>query len=146
MLQRTGNIKIGSVLLLIGGVFQVLAAALHVVMFFGFARATDLPAAITPLLYIFNAAVLAVVLFFAYVSFFRRKELIQTGLGRVTCLFIGVFYLQRGLVEVAVVGVNPRSLGLLCLIAALYFLAPFTPQTAGERANEGAVLGSISSN
>jgi len=84
----------------------MLAAALHVAMFLGFSRASDLPAAIIPLLYLFNAAVLATVLFFAYVSFFRRGDLLRTGLGRATCLFIGLFYIQRGLVEVLVSGVN----------------------------------------
>jgi len=120
----------GRILLIVGGVFQVLIVALHVSMFFGISRAPDLPGDIRPLLHIFNAAVLTVVIFCAYVSFFQRRELIQTGLGRATCLFIGVFYLQRGLVEVVVRGIHPASLAPLCLIAALYFIAPFAPRHA----------------
>jgi hypothetical membrane protein len=148
MLQKTGSPKVASILLLIGGVFQILAGALHVAMFFGISKApaSDLPAAIKPLLHIFNAAVLVTVLFFAYVSFFRRKDLIQTALGRAICLFIGVFYMQRALVEVAVRGVALTSLGLLSLIAVLYFLAVFTPHRAGSRAIEGAALGVTPSN
>jgi len=142
VIQKTGSPKLGSILLLIGGVFQILVIALHVAMFFGIAKApgADLPAVIKPLLHIFNAAVTAVVLFFAYVSLFRRRELVQTGLGRATCLFIGVFYLQRGLVEVVVRGVSPTSLSLLCLIAAFYFLAPFIPHPAANRTIEAAAL------
>ncbi len=148
MIEKTGSSKIGSILLFIGGVFQMLAVALHVVMFFGISRApaSELTAAIKPLLYIFNAAVLAMVLFFAYVSFFRRKELIQTGLGRATCLFIAIFYIQRALVEVAVRGVVSPFLGLLCLVAAFYLLPPFTSHAAGGHAIEGAALGETSSN
>ena len=124
----------GRILLIVGGVAQALVVALHVAMFFGISSAPDIPDAMRPSLYIFNAAVLAMVIFFAYVSFFRRSELLQTGLGRATCLFIGGFYLQRGLVEVWVRGVDPVSFGLLCLIAALYLVAPLTPRPAARPA------------
>ena len=50
-----------------------------------------------------------------------------------------VFYLQRGLVEVFVRGVDPVTLGLLCLVAALYFVAPFTPRPAAETASDAGV-------
>jgi hypothetical protein len=143
VIDKTGSAKIGPALLFIGGVFQALAVALHVVMFFGISKS---PEATRPLLYIFNGAVLATVIFFAYVSFFRRRELIQTGLGRATCLFIGVFYLQRGLVEVVASGLNPASLSLLCLVAALYVIAPFTPHPVGGVASQGVALDGASSN
>lgn len=146
MIEKTESSKLGSVLLLVGGVFQILAVAVHVFMFFGISKSPDMPGAIRPLLYIFNGAVLTVVLFFAYVSFFRRRELLQTALGRATCIFIGVFYLQRGLVEAVVSGVHPTSLSLFCLIAALYVLAPFTPHAVEGRPTAGIALGSTSSN
>jgi len=59
VIRKTGSPRIGSVLLLIGGVFQALVVALHVAMFLNISRApvSDLPAAIKPLLHIFNAAV-----------------------------------------------------------------------------------------
>jgi len=119
-------------LLVTGGIFQALVAIMHVGMFFGISKDPALPAATKPLLYIFNSAVLATVLFFTYASFFRRRELIQTGLGRATCLFIGAFYVQRGLVDAVVNAVNPVFLGLLCLVAAFYFLAPFSDQSASQ--------------
>ncbi|RPI19335.1 MAG: hypothetical protein EHM61_28380 [Acidobacteria bacterium] len=146
MLQKTESPKTGSVLLVIGGVFQALFAIMHVGMFFGISRDPALPAAMKPLLYIFNAAVLATVLFFAYASFFRRRELLETGLGRVTCLFIGAFYVQRALVDTMVNSVNTVFLGLLSLVAAFYLLAPFTPRRAvAGHTTEGVALGAASS-
>jgi len=124
----------GRILLIVGGVFQALIVALHVWMFFNISSARDLPDAIKPLLHIFNAAVLATVIFCAYVSLFRRRELIETGLSRAICMFIGIFYLQRGLVEAVVRGVAPASLGVLCLIAALYLIAPFASRRTGRPA------------
>jgi len=117
-------------LLTVGGVAQILAAALHVTMFFGLARTTEIPAALKPLLNIFNAAVLTAVLFFAYVSFFRRRELIETPLGRAVAWFVALFYLQRGLVEVLVSGLHPASLGVMLTIAALYAVSAAPSRSA----------------
>jgi len=72
--------------------------------------------------------------------------LIQTGLGRATCLFIGIFYIQRALVEVVVRGAVSPFLGVLCLVAAFYLLPLFTSHAAGGHAIEGATLGETSSN
>ncbi len=52
-----------------------------------------------PSIELIHAAVLTAVLFFAYVSFFRRRELIETVFGRAVGWFIAVFYVQRGLTE-----------------------------------------------
>jgi hypothetical protein len=116
-------------LLIIGGIVQVLVVALHVTMFFSLARAKEIPVGLKPTLCIFNAAVLTTVLFFAYVSFFRRRELIETVFGRAVASFIAVFYVQRGLTEVLVNGVHPVSLGMMLAIAALYAVAAVPSRT-----------------
>ncbi len=116
--------------LFIGGIVQLLLVALHVFMFFGMARSAEIPAGLKPLLHIFNAAVLTVVLFFAYVSFFRRREMIETALGRAVGWFIVVFYVQRGLTEVVVRGLSPVNLGLMLAIAALYVVAAVPSRTS----------------
>jgi hypothetical protein len=118
------------VLLVIGGIVQVLIVALHVTMFFGLARTKEIPAGLKPTLYIFNAAVLTTVLFFAYVSFFRRRELIETTFGRAVVWFIAVFYLQRGLTEVLVSGLHPTMVGMMLAIAALYAVVAVPSRTA----------------
>ena len=128
------------ILLSIGGVVQVLLAGLHVFMFFGMERAKGIPSGLKPLLHIFNAAVLTVVLFFAYVSFFQRRALAETPLGRAVCWFIALFYLQRGLTELVVSGLNPIMLGAMLAIAALYAWAavpsraPLSTASVGQAA------------
>jgi len=129
------------VLLIIGGIVQVLIVALHVTMFFGLARTKEIPPGLKPTLYIFNAAVLTVVLFFAYVSFLWRRELIETVFGRAVGWFIAVFYVQRGLTEVLVSGLHPVSLGMMLAIAALYAVAAVpsrTPRAAEVAAGRAA--------
>jgi hypothetical protein len=121
------------ILLIVGGLVQVVAAALHVGIFYGIASNPVLPAAAKPTAHIFNAAVLTTAVFFAYVSLFRTRDLLNTGLGRIVCLYIGVFYLQGNLVEMIVRGLDPVRLGITCAVAALYFVAPFATRKAARR-------------
>jgi hypothetical protein len=111
------------ILLTTGGVIQLLITLLHVGIFFGISSSADLSPNAKITAHIFNAAVTAMVLFFAYVSFFHRRDLIETRLGRALGFFIAVFYLQRGLVEVFLRGSAPLNLGLSLAIAALYVAA-----------------------
>jgi hypothetical protein len=118
--------KARSAVLIIGGIVQVLVAALHIGIFSSIAAreipgiAADDLAKIKVFMYLLNAAVLATVLFFAYVSLLRRRDLIATPLGRATAVFIVLFYVQRAVVEVIVSGFNPAPFTLLIAIAALY--------------------------
>ena len=57
-----------SILLIIGGVIQVLILALHIAIYFGIASAESMGADMKVTAHIFNAAVTITVLFFAYVS------------------------------------------------------------------------------
>jgi hypothetical protein len=69
------------------------------------------------------------VAFLAYVSLFKRKDLLGTGLGRVVCFFAALVYVQRGLVEVLVRGFgDPLWLILFGAIAALYVVAAWPPR------------------
>jgi hypothetical protein len=128
------SMKTKSALLLIGGIIQVLVFALHVAMVFGNAQRAA-PAGMDATawaklqssLHIFNASVATAVLCFAYVSLFKRAELLTTGLGRTICAFIAAFYLQRMLVPVIVRGVgsflDPVFTPLLLGTVALYAFA-----------------------
>ncbi len=124
------------VLLIVGGVIQVLITALHVTMFFGLRAATQVPENLKPLLYIFNAAVTTLVVFVAYVSLFRRSELLSTPLGRGLCWFVAVFYLQRGLTRLVVRGLDPPDLAIMLAIAAIYAVValPARSQSAASAA------------
>lgn len=120
------------VLLTIGAVVQILVLALHVAMFFGLSRTTEVPDSVKGSLYIFNAAVATAVAFFAYVSLFRRRELMETPLGRVICGFVALFYLQRGVVGTLVRGFDPVDIVVFSAIAFLYVFvaAPRRPRQA----------------
>jgi hypothetical protein len=113
-----------SVLLVVGGVVQILVMLMHVAMFFGIASSPELGQRVKETLHIFNATVAVTVAFLAYVSLFRRKDLLGTGLGRAVCFFAALVYVQRGLVEVVLRGFgDPVWLILFCAIAALYVIA-----------------------
>ncbi len=114
------------VLLIAGGVFQILFVAVHIAMFFGLAKANEVPQGVKPLMHIFNAAVLAVVLFFAYISLLRRRDLAETSMGRAVCWFIALFYLQRGVVAAIVQPFNPVDFGVMMAVATIYGLAAYS--------------------
>jgi hypothetical protein len=119
-----------SILLLIGGFFQGLIVILHIGIFFGIASSGDLSASTKVTFHIFNAAVLTTVVYFAYISLFRRKEMIDTPFGRMTAAFIALFYFQRGLVDVFLRGIDPVVLGLAIIIPLLYII-PILPSKPG---------------
>lgn len=111
-----------SILLIIGGVIQVLILALHIAIFFGIASAESMGADMKVTAHIFNAAVTVTVFFFAYVSLFRRQDLLGTSFGRIVSWFIAVFYLQRGLVEVFLRGFEFLNIVICVVITALYVI------------------------
>lgn len=123
--------KTKSVILLIGGIVQVLITILHITIFWGISSNSTLLPAVKITSHIFNAAVLTSVIFLAYVSLFRIKDLINTRIGNIICIFAAVFYLQRGFVELYLRGVNFSSLALSIIIAMLYII-PILPSKKKE--------------
>ncbi len=119
-----------SILLTIGGVAQILILLLHVGIFYGIESTSELGASAKVTAHIFNAAVTTAVLFFAYVSLFRKQELQETVLGRIVCVFIATFYIQRGLVEVFLRGLDPLNLSLAVAIALLYVIVALPSKRA----------------
>ncbi|RPH33720.1 MAG: hypothetical protein EHM93_03540 [Bacteroidales bacterium] len=111
-----------STFLIIGGVMQLLLVFLHISIFFSIPQNPDLNANAKESAYIFNACVTITVMFFAYVSFFKRQELINSNIGRIVAFFIALYYITRGLVEVILRGINPLSLSVLIAIAVLYMV------------------------
>jgi hypothetical protein len=116
-----------NIFLIIAGVIQVLVAVLHVAIFRGIAVDAGLADKVKEGAQIFNAAVLTTVLFFAYVSLFRRRDLLGTSLGRAVCIFIAIFYCQRAVVEAILRGIEPIGFSLLLLVSALYIVAALRP-------------------
>lgn len=132
------------ILLIVGGVMQLLLALLHAFMFRGIA-ALKIEPALKDTGQIFNAAVLTTVLFFAYVSFFEVRTLTGRRFGRIVLLFIAIFYLQRGLVELFLRGVQPLSLAICLGLALLYVLVmvPEKPRPAQPAVAEPEIPASV---
>lgn len=125
--------KTRSVILLIGGIVQVLMVILHIAIFWGISSNSLLAPAAKITAHIFNAAVLTTVIFLAYVSLFRIKDLINSSIGNIICIFAAVFYLQRGFVELYLRGINFFNLSLSIGIAILYII-PILPSKKKEPA------------
>jgi len=121
-----------STLLTIGGIFQMLIVLLHIGIFYGIASSPDLGADAKVTAHIFNAAVLTTVIFFAYVSLFRKRDMIGTTFGRIVSGFIAIFYLQRGLVEIFLRGVDPVVLGFAIVIPPLYAIVAMPSKQKAE--------------
>ncbi|ACB75151.1 hypothetical protein [Opitutus terrae] len=122
--------KTKSVLLLVGGIVQTLFVGLHIAMAVGI-QGRPAPAGLAPdvwanlkaSMHVFNGTVLAAVLCFAYISIFKRAELLSTSLGRTLCAFISLLYLQRVGVASLLRGFDV-GFGLLLLgLAAVYAFA-----------------------
>ena len=129
----------GRILLLVGGLVQLLIVGVHVAMIFGI-QSSDMPQAVKQTAHLFNGCVLTMVLFFAYVSLLRRTDLLTTSLGRWTCAFMSVLYLQRGVVEVIVRSLDPAYFALFIGLALLYAIAPLPPgRAAGPDRVESAI-------
>ncbi len=81
-------------LLIAGGVLNMLFFALHVSMFYGLSHSA-LSSELRGLLEAFNLAGSMTILFFAWVSFFNRRELIESRLGRTVVVLTALYYLAR---------------------------------------------------
>lgn len=110
-------------LLVIGGVLNLVFGAYHVWL----GRAIRASATLMPidrgLLQIFNLGTTILALFFAYISFFHRRELVGTALGRTTLVFVFAFYLVRLIDQLLFLGFWwPIVVG--CVVTAVVYLIP----------------------
>ena len=83
-----------------------------------------------------DATVATAVLFFAYVSLFKRRELMETPLGRVVCGCVALFYLEGAVTGAVERGFDPVDLVVFSAIAFLYLFvaAPRRPGKAKSAA------------
>ncbi len=125
-------------LLTAAAILQATLAARHAVAFFQPATPADLPERLGRSFSGFNAAATIVVVFFAYLSFFKQRELVETRLGRILCWFIALVYLQRVILDVLVPGFDePRLIGALGATVLLYLTVAASPRL--PRAAEGSL-------
>ncbi len=127
------------VVLLIGGLFNLLFAVFHAVMpqmSQWDAGLGSLSADYLSLMYIFNYIVMYVLLVFAYVSIFQWRSLCSTGLGKAISAAILGFWLVRAAEGVIFSGVaqpGAWTLIVLCLAIGALYLVPVVLGGAGGR-------------
>ena len=129
----------GRILLLVGGLVNAFIFVMHISFIFGI-QSSDMPPHVKQVAHLYNGCVMTTVLFFAYVSLFKWRDLLNTSLGRWTCALISVFYLQRGVVEVIVRSFEPGYFALFMGLTILYAVAPLAAGRAkGHAVSQTAV-------
>ncbi len=135
-------------LLLSGGILNVLLAVFKIAMPHLFHWQVAMGSAESFLwftLYAENLGISVLLLFFAYMSIFQWKQLLETGLGRTVLIAIGTLWLFRGAAELFLYrpGVDGAWWRVfMFLAAAILYLgsaAGRRPRRARQAASDGAV-------
>ena len=117
-------------LLMIGGVINVLGVLFHLSFWSLFNWSADL-SSLAPInrgiMQTFNVQIIWVFVLFAYVSIFHWPDLLSTRLGRVVTISIALFYLIRVVNQVIFfeMGLVSIVVSVLCLGIAAIYLVPF---------------------
>ena len=119
-------------MLLIGGVFQILLGALHIYL----SRQIQIAPGIRPgdraLMQALNVGGMLMIFFFAYVSFFCRRELVSTQVGRAVLVLVCLFYFVRALESPLLFGFEP-AIFVVCIVVGLLYLVPLIGSLRGPR-------------
>ncbi len=110
-------------LLVIGGGFNVLFGLLHIWLGWELYRAAHLSPDDRALVEMLNVGVALSIFFFAYASFFCRRDLLSTALGKATLVLILLFYLARAVEEVILAPAFSAAIFVACLLVAGVYLA-----------------------
>ena len=110
-------------LLVIGGGLNVLFGLLHIWLGWEFHHATHLSPDDRALMEMLNVGAILFVFFFAYASFFCRKELLSTALGKAVLVLILLTYLSRAIEEVILPPTFSIVIFAACLLVAGVYLA-----------------------
>ena len=110
-------------LLVISGGLNVLFGLLHIWLGWEFHHATHLSPDDRALMEMLNVCAILLILFFAYASFFCRKELLSTALGKAVLVLILLMYLSRAIEEVILSPTFSAIIFVTCLLVAGVYLA-----------------------
>ena len=116
------------ILLRIGGVINLLFVLLHLAMMkpLGEALTPVSSSGIGATVSTLNIHVAFTLLIFAYLAFFRWRDLLTTRLGNITAIAISLFWFLRSINQVVFYGLNMAGMPLfgLCLVIGLLHLIP----------------------
>jgi len=122
-----------NIMLLIGGVFQLLLGALHIFL----SRQIQITPGIRPadraLMQALNIGGMLMIFFVAYVSFFCRRELMSTHVGRAVLVLVCLFYFARAIESPLLFGFEP-TIFVVCIVVGLLYLVPLIGSLRQRRA------------
>jgi uncharacterized membrane protein len=87
------------ILLIIGGIFNTLFGVFHIWMARGIHLSNSFSPGARSLMQAFNVFGIIIVFYFAYISFFRQRDLLSTKLGKTTLSLVALVYLSRAIEE-----------------------------------------------
>jgi hypothetical protein len=87
------------ILLIIGGILNTTAGVFHIRMAWGIHLADSFSPGARSLMQALNAALIIVMFYFAYISFFQQRDLLSTKLGKTTLALVALVYLSRAVEE-----------------------------------------------
>jgi hypothetical protein len=124
------------ILLLIGGIVNLLAAVMHLTL----PKASNWKDTLSSLsldnaatMYTLNVHVGFTCLIFAYLTLMHRKEMLETNLGRAAMAGIALFWVLRAINQVLFYGLNAPNTGfwvIFCLIVSLLYVIPLFSKRA----------------
>ncbi len=118
------------ILLLVGGVFNLVFGLFHLAL----GKALNWAETLSCLtldnratVYTLNIQLAFICLVFAYLSLFRRKDLLTTGIGRIVMAAMGLYYVLRAINQLVYNGLADPTTSfwlILCGIVSLLYLIP----------------------
>jgi len=112
------------ILLTIGGVFQVLLGLFHVWLGWRIHHWSEVSVDARALMAALNVGGILFVFFFAYVSFFCKKELLSTVIGTAVLVLILLMYLSRAAEEVLIFPGFSVPIFVVCVLVSGIYLVP----------------------
>ena len=108
------------ILLVAGGVLNALFFLFHLLLGYQIHHLGQLAPQYRALMEALNVGGVLFIFFFAYVSFFHGKELLETRLGQVVVLLVAALYLSRAAEEFFLFRFTAAIFGSCALVAAIY--------------------------
>jgi len=125
------------IILIIGGVLNILLAVFHVFLGYKICQIQDIATNYRALMIMLNVGGTLFIIFFAVASLALTRDMLTTRLGKLVTLFVVLLYASRAIEEVIVSAhFSPFIFGTCILISALYFVLLFIGEKNHLKGNE----------
>lgn len=115
------------ILLMIGGIINVLLGVFHILLGISINHSTSLTDSDKALMQVFNIGSILMVFFFASVSIVFVQELHSSKLGKSIIIFISLFYFIRAVEEPIFFNFSLPIFGLCIVVGIIYLASLFIP-------------------